>query len=217
MKKIDRYLHQIISDLPIEEKEKEELREELYCHLNEHIKELMVKGYSEDEAVKNAMESFGTERKLNWEMRKVLFPLYKVFRYLFGVIFVTALFCFLSYSIMEYAHPEFDNTIPAYSVVSGMFLIALFTGAAEVIYEAVQSEFQSKWFTNPWIIIMVPALIIGVLMARPLFENPEDYQDGLWIDLFVIPLGALLYLLSRQIFDILFLPKNNNYHRKRVS
>lgn len=211
MKDLNQYVKEILSDLPMKKDEKEEFKEELYSHLQEHINELLVKGFSEDEAIQQAIKAFGNEQKLNWEMRKAIFPLYKVIRYLWNIVFVTAFLCLVSYSVMEYYHPEFENRLPAYSMVMGFFIVALLAGAGEVIYEALNDQFKSKWLANPWVFFLFPSLLFGIIQASSLFKHPEQYQEGLWLDLFAIPLGAFAYLLSRQLFTYFFVNSRQNF------
>ncbi|QFT90208.1 hypothetical protein FIU87_16210 [Bacillus sp. THAF10] len=62
MKKLERYVKEITKDLP--EDEKEELTEEIYGHLQDHVNELLIKGQSEKKAIRydirNPMQYFLT-------------------------------------------------------------------------------------------------------------------------------------------------------------
>ena len=213
MKQIEQYVDDVVSGLPIDKEEQEELKEELTIHLMDHISELMIKGYSKEEAISQAIVSFGKQNSINLEMKKVLFPYYKIFRYVWNVFFVTAMLCVLSYASMEFYNPEFDNTLPVESVVMAFCLVVLFVGVAEVLYEAIIKEYQSKWLTNPWRLFLIPALLIGLVMSIPLVRNPDQYSGWLWIDLYVVPISVIFYLLSRQLFTWLFVQKK----RKRKS
>ncbi|MFZ7942889.1 permease prefix domain 1-containing protein [Neobacillus sp. 19] len=193
------------------EDEKEEVREEIFSHLKEHAKELMIKGYTEEEAVLQAMKSFGNERKLNWEMKKAAFPFYKPVRFIWNVFFVTAALCLISFSAMEFYHPEFDNALPLESVMMGFFLVVFIAGAAEVLYEAINQQFKSKWLANPWLFFFIPSLIFGGVQSMSFLKNPEQYPDGLWLDLFAIPIGAFAYLVSRQLFTRIFVRNRRDF------
>jgi len=217
VKNLDHYVKEIVSDLPMKDDEKEDFKEELYSHLKEHVNELMIKGYSEDEAIHQAIESFGNDRKLNLELKKAMFPLYKVIRYGWNVVFVTAFLCLVSYSAMEYYHPEFDNTLPLESVVMGFFIVAFIAAAAEAIYEAINQQFKSKRLSNPWLFFLVPSLVFGGIQSLSLFENPEQYQDSLWLDLFVIPIGAFAHLISRQLFTRIFVRNSRDFKENKAS
>ncbi|MFG6117238.1 permease prefix domain 1-containing protein [Halobacillus sp. MO56] len=202
MKEIEHYVEEITMDLP--DDEKRELREEIYGHLREHVQELLVKGYSEDVAIRLAIESFGNKNDLNRELKRSFFPFYKLIRFVWSVIFATVFLSIASYSAMEYYHPEFDNSLPMYSVVMAMFIIAFIAGFGEAGYEALNSKFKLKWLLNPWLFFMFPFLVIGGIQTLLLFMQPEQYQDGLWLDLYTIPIGAFAYIISRQLFTILF-------------
>jgi hypothetical protein len=217
LKEIESFVSSIVSDLPMEEQEKEDFKEELLSHLNEHIKELMIKGYPHDEAVNIAIDSFGSESELNWEIKKAIFPFFKVVRYLWNVAFVTVFLCIASYTIMEHYHPEFENTLPTYSIVMGMLLVALIAGVAEVLYEAIITMSKSKYIANPWIFFLVPTLILSAFLSFSFFNNPSEYKEGLWADLFAIPIGAIAYIFSRQLFTLLFVQNRNPYKINKVN
>lgn len=214
MKEIEQYVKEITLGLP--DDEKEELREEIYAHLQDHVKELLIKGYSEENAVRQAIESFGNQGKLNRELKRTIFPFYKPIRFVWCVIFVTGFLCLVSYSAMEYYHPEFDNSLPLYSVLMGMFIVTLITGTGEVLYEALASQFKVKWLLNPWLFFLVPSLLFGGIQTPLLFKHPEQYQDSLWLDLYAVPIGAFAYIISRQLFTLLFVRNKNNLKRTTV-
>lgn len=215
MKNLEQFVKEVVSDLPAGEKE--ELREEIFAHLKEHVYELMIKGYTEDEAVLEAIESFGNGSKLNGELKRAVFPFYKPIRFVWNVIFVTAVLCFISYSAMVYYRPEFDNTLPVESVLMGMFMVVFIAGAAEVIYEALTSQYKSTWLLNPWLFFLVPSLIFGGLQTPLLFENPDQYQNGLWLDLYAVPIGAIAYIISRQLFTVLFVRNKDHFQKTTVN
>ena len=208
MKQIEQYVNDVVSGLPIDKEEQEELKEELTIHLTDHINELMIKGYSKEEAISQAIASFGKQKSINLEMKKVLFPYYKIIRYVWNVFFVTAMLCVLSYASMEFYYPQNENTLPVESVMMAFCLVVFFVGVAEVMHEAIIKEYQSKWLTNPWRLFLIPALLIGLVMSIPLFQNPDQYSGWLWIDLFVVPISTIFYLISRQLFTWLFVQKD---------
>jgi hypothetical protein len=215
MKEIEQYVKEITLDLP--DDEQKELREEIFIHLQDHVKELLIKGYSEEKAVTHAIESFGNQGKLNRELKRAVFPFYKPIRFVWCVIFVTGFLCLVSYSVMEYYHPEFKNSFPLYSVLMGMFIITLIAGAGEALYEALASQYRSKWLLNPWLFFMVPSLLFGGIQTPLLFKHPEQYLDGLWLDLYAIPIGAFAYILSRQLFTLLFVRNKNHFKGTTVN
>lgn len=140
-------------------------------------------------------------------MKKVLFPYYKIIRYVWNVFFVTAMLCELSYASMEFYYPQNDNTLPVESVMMAFCLVVFFVGVAEVMHEAIIKEYRSKWLTNPWSLFLIPALLIGLVMSISLFQNPDQYSAWLWIDLFVVPISTIFYLISWQLFTWLFVLK----------
>ncbi|MBH0160373.1 permease prefix domain 1-containing protein [Fictibacillus sp. 26RED30] len=203
MKNLDQYIDVIVEGLPLEEKE--DIREEMIQHLNDHMNELMIKGYSEQESLQIAIKAFGNEKKMNWEMKIAVYPFYKISRFLWNTVFVTLVFCVLSYMIMEHYNPGADNTAPLSSVLEGFFIIFFIAGMAELIYEAIQlSSVKMKYIMNPWVFFFTPSIFIGGIMFLAYFQNPEQYQNGIWVDLLVVPIGAFCYVIARQIFNQLF-------------
>lgn len=203
MKNLNQYIDVIVEGLPLEEKE--DIREEMIQHLNDHMNELMIKGYSEQESLQIAIKAFGNEKKMNWEMKKAVYPFYKISRFLWNTVFVTLVFCVLSYMIMEHYNPGADNIAPLSSVLGGFFIIFFIAGMAELIYEAIQlSSVKMKYITNPWVFFFTPSIFIGGIMFLAYFQNPEQYQNGIWVDLLVVPIGAFCYVIARQIFNQLF-------------
>ncbi|MCA1011696.1 permease prefix domain 1-containing protein [Halobacillus halophilus] len=203
MKEIEQYVDEITKELPDEEKE--ELREEMVGHLEEHLKELLIQGYSEEEAVRLVIDSFGDEVKLNQEFKRSFFPTYKLVRFAWSVVWTVAGLGLLSYFAMEYYHPEFDNGFPLDSLWMGMFYIGSLAGAGELMHHLLQEEIKWKWILNPWVFFMVPSLMISGLQTSMLFTQPEQYQDGLWLDLYAVAIGAMVYVSARQLFNGLFL------------
>ncbi|WP_462412836.1 permease prefix domain 1-containing protein [Neobacillus sp. Marseille-QA0830] len=216
MKKLEQYVEKIVSDLPMTDEERMDLQEELSVHLEEHVKELMVKGLPEEEAIRQAMKAFGHEDQINWELRKAIFPFYKLVRFFWNVVFVTGCLCLISYLVTEYYHPEFENTVPLYSVLMGFFIIFLIAAAVEAIYEGVLDLFKWRWLANPWLVFLPPALVIAGIQSLTLIENPEPYQEGFWLDLFAIPISTVLYLFARQLFNFVFPRKNQLFNGKKA-
>ncbi|WP_066307048.1 permease prefix domain 1-containing protein [Bacillus sp. FJAT-29814] len=214
MKKLEQYIEKIVADLPMSDEERGDFQEELSVHLEEHVKELMIKGLPEDEAIRQAIRAFGHEDKINWEMKKAIFPFYKLARFLWNVVFVTAGLAFISYSLSEYYHPEFDNPVPLESVLM-LFGILFFIGAGiEGIYEAILDLVNWRWLANPWLVFLPPALVIAVFQTFTLMKNPDQYQEGFWIDLYAIPLATVLYLIARQLFTFIFPRQKQALNRK---
>jgi undecaprenyl pyrophosphate phosphatase UppP len=159
--------------------------------------------------IKGGNNTLKINKKIKFNEANMTIPYHKLFRYLWNIVIVTVSFCILSYSVMEYYHPEFDNSLPAYSVIMMFFLVGLVSGVAEILYEAVDDMFRLKWLKNPWLFFFVPALIIGGFQSLSLYKNPDQYLDGLWIDLFVFPIGAFVYLISREFFTLIFMKRKH--------
>ncbi|MBA2176091.1 hypothetical protein H0266_14435 [Halobacillus locisalis] len=214
MKEIEQYVEEITKDLP--DAEKEELREEMVGHLHEHVKELLIEGYREEEAVCLAIDSFGDGGKLNQEFKRSFFPTYKLVRFAWAVMWTVVGICSISYVAMEYYHPEFDNGLNLFNSWTLLFYVASLAGAGELMHDALQGDIKRKWkwVLNPWLFLMVPPLIISGVQLSMLFIQPEQYQDGRWLDLFGFAQAALMYVTARQLFTHLFL--NGNIAKRNV-
>ncbi|TKC19175.1 permease prefix domain 1-containing protein [Robertmurraya kyonggiensis] len=208
MKKIDNYVTKIVSGLPMEQVAKEEFREELTAHLTEHINELLIKGYSEDEAISYAIKSFGDHQKLNHEMKKSIFPFYKIVRYVWCTFLVTTFIWTLAYYWNEFYHRQMGDFFQEGGMLV-FLMIAVILGICEVAYEAASKEYTTKWITNPWFFFLIPSLFITGLLSISFFLHPENYVDGLWLDLFVLPIGTIAHLFARGIFTLMFVNRKN--------
>jgi hypothetical protein len=216
MKKLEQYIDKIVSDLPMSDEERRDFQEELSAHLEEHVKDLMIKGLTEDDAIQQAIKAFGYEDKINWEMKKAIFPFYKLARFLWNVVFVTACLAVIAYSVTEYYQPEFENPVPWESVLLGFGIIFFIAAGIEGIYEAILDLVNWRWLANPWLVFLPPALVIAGIQTFKLMENPEPYQDGFWIDLYAIPIAAILYLIARQLFSFVFPRQDKKLNRKKA-
>jgi cytochrome bd-type quinol oxidase subunit 2 len=86
-------------------------------------------------------------------------------------------------------------------------LFTFFVAVGELLYEGVMQEIKMKWLANPWVFCLIPILIASVVSLNSWNQRPEQYDNGLWLDLFSVHIGILLYLLSRELFTFLFVPK----------
>lgn len=192
----------------MEEVAKEELTEELTVHLTEHINELMIKGYSEDEAIFYAIKSFGNHQELNHEMKRSIFPFYKIVRYFWCTFFVTTFIWKLGFYWNEFYHRQMGDFFQDGGMLV-FLMIAVILGICEIAYEAASKEYKTKLITNPWFFFMIPSVFITGLLSISLFQHPENYADGFWLDLFVLPIGAIGHLFSRGIFTLMFVKRKN--------
>lgn len=206
--KVDNYVTKVVSGLPMEEVAKEELKEELTTHLSDHINELMIKGYSEDEAISFAIKSFGDHQKINYEMKRSIFPFYKIARYVWCTLFVTTFIWTIAYYWNEFYHRQMGDFFQEGGMLV-FLMVAFILGICEVAYEAASKEYTTKWIKNPWFFFMIPSLFITVLLSISFFLHPENYVDGLWLDLFVLPIGAIAHLFARGIFTLMFVKRKN--------
>jgi cytochrome bd-type quinol oxidase subunit 2 len=206
MKKLENYVESIVSDLPLSDSEKQETRLELLAHLEEHVYELISFGWRKEEAICFAIKSFGNETEINREMKKAVFPLYKLIRLLWSATLMTAGLAYFSYAAMEYYFPQFDNIQP-YSYYMGIFLVFMLIAAIlEAVYEGINKEIKSRWLANPWLFSLLPLIIASLASLHNWQEQPQRYEGPFLLDLFSVHFAGFLYLISRELFTFLFVP-----------
>ena len=122
-KKIETYIDKIVSELSCDDAGKREIIDEMRDHLYLLKKEYLDDGYTEAEATKKALESFGEQKQLTKGLQESLFPFYKLFKIgtwiLFGLYSTVVLFKLLFeriiIRIIDYAnavsfgHPNFNR------------------------------------------------------------------------------------------------------------
>lgn len=86
-KNIKTYINQIVSGLACNEKEKEEIVDEMTDHLYLLKREYLEQGFSEEEAAQKALESFGEQKQIKRGYQESLFPYYKIFKIGSWIIF----------------------------------------------------------------------------------------------------------------------------------
>jgi hypothetical protein len=207
MNEIEAYVMKITSDLPISDIEKEELKLEMVTHIEEHVNELLACGWTEGEAVRYAIQAFGNESKINYEMKKAVFPYYKIVRVLWSVAIMTSSMLFLSNTVTEYYYPKAHNSFSAGYVFGVLMLFLIFAAPMEALYEAVTAKAKRKWLVSPWL-FLIPAFMIAIPQYNKWSVNPEQYPDWMLVDSFSVPIGVFLYLISREIFNFVFVPKS---------
>lgn len=212
MKNIDRFVDSIVKGLPLDPAEQDDLREELIGHLTEHVNDLLRAGYSKEGAVDIAIMSFGDGQKIQSEMKKELFPYYKLIRYGICTFAVTVMFCALSYFLTQYYFPRHDPSITV-DVFFMLFVICVVVlGVLEVVVELLEQESRRKWFLSPWLILALPAVLIQVSLLMNVFMNPERTAFWIYDDYLFFPLYVIFYIVCRQLFTWVFVRKS--YWRK---
>ena len=91
MKQIDKYVNSIYKDVAGDKQEIEDLRQEMRSHLLEAVEELKVKGKTEEEAIRIAIENFGGKKQIV----KGLSEFFKVQKKFSNFIFSFALIFFI--------------------------------------------------------------------------------------------------------------------------
>ncbi|MEO4054901.1 permease prefix domain 1-containing protein [Solibacillus sp. CAU 1738] len=217
MKRVEQYVDDIVSGLHISKDEQQELKEEFMTHLTDHIDELMIKGYSKEEAISQAMTSFGQQAKIHKEMKKVLFPFYKFIRFGWSVIIVASLLNLTSHFLTQMYFPHYNSSVTIDGFIFFLMVSTFFLGIAEVLYDAILQEYHFKWLTNPWIFFLVPAIFLEIIIYIDFAKNAHPNDLWIWHDDLFIPLYLVYYVVSRQIFTLLFVKREKKSRRKFVS
>ncbi|MBY0095542.1 permease prefix domain 1-containing protein [Mesobacillus maritimus] len=207
MREIEMYVEKITLGLPLSNNEKEDIKEEIISHLEEHINELLSYGWEEEKAIDLAIQSFGDANKIHKEMKKAIFPFYKIVRALFGALFMTIGMCYISYAGMEFYNPQFDNIQSLEYYLMVFLLFTFFVAVGELLFEGIIQESRLNWLANPWVFCLIPLIIATFVSLHNWTQRPEHYHNGLWLDLFSVHIGIFLYLLSRELFTYLLVPR----------
>lgn len=101
MEVVKQYVGKIVSKLPVNDDERALIQEEMENHLLEHIDELRMVGYTEQQAVQLALQSFGEAHNIEKEMKKYCFHIIN------GYAFVLRLF--LQRLLLVLAHIFLQN------------------------------------------------------------------------------------------------------------
>jgi hypothetical protein len=89
-KEFEVYIAKIVKRLDCNEREREEVAEEIQDHLTLLKREFLEKGISENDAVKLAISTFGNEKRISRELQHEMSPYLKFIR-LFAVVICSAL------------------------------------------------------------------------------------------------------------------------------
>jgi len=207
MREIELYVQQITLGLPLSNNEKEDIKEEMISHLGEHVNELLSYGWEEEKAIDFAIKSFGEANKIHIEMKKAIFPYYKIVRALFGAVFMTIGMCYISYAGMEFYNPQLGNTQSFEYYLMVFLLFTFFVAVGELLFEGIIQELRIKWLANPWLFCLIPLIIATFVSLHNWTQRPEQYHNGFWLDLFSVHIAIFLYLLSRELFTFLLVPR----------
>ncbi|MER2000539.1 MAG: permease prefix domain 1-containing protein [Lysinibacillus sp.] len=214
MKRIEQFVDVIVADLPVNEHEKNEMKEEMMQHLFEHFDELMLQGYTKEQAISTVVASFGSEKTIGKEMKKVLFQYYKFVRFFVSAIAVAALFCVTSHLLTVFYFPQHDSAITVDLFLLMVMICIIFLGVAELAYEGVTQIYHNNKWINPWSFYLIPALLLTGIVIIEHISNLEQGNHWIYNDLLGLPLYPLFYVVSRQLFTLLFVRRKRQAAHK---
>lgn len=97
MNDLEKYIEQVVQEIHCTMEEKEEMRLEFTDHLQMKVEELMMNGFTEKEAIVQAIADFGQVSQVSKELNKSISPYTKVFKivlntswwvYILGMLFI---------------------------------------------------------------------------------------------------------------------------------
>lgn len=113
MNSFDRYIERILDRVECEKDEREDMREEIYGHLMSAMEEYRGQGYTEREAVQQAIADFGIEEAIGEGLQRSLFPYRKELLTCIGVGMVVYSASGYLYQLLAYG-----NAYPIWLTVS---------------------------------------------------------------------------------------------------
>lgn len=107
MSSFDHYIEKILDRVECEKDEREDMREEIRCHLMLAMEEYREQGYTKQEAVQRAIADFGVEEAIGEGLQRSLFPYRKEFLTCIGVGTIVYSASGYLYQLLAYgsAHP----------------------------------------------------------------------------------------------------------------
>lgn len=197
MEVVKQYVGKIVEKLPVNEDERALMQEEMENHLLEHIDELRMVGYSEQQAIQLALQSFGEAHHIEKEMKKVLFPHYKWIRFCAAIVFTTIALSINSHLFTKWLEPRNDSPL-SIGIVMMLFVICLGVfGIWELFYNEAKKAYKTKWL-NVATIFIIPTLLYETLVYWQL--QPNTLEDWLLQDELLIPLYVVYYVVGRQLY-----------------
>lgn len=197
MEVVKQYVEKIVSKLPVNADERVLIQEEMENHLLEHIDELRMVGYPEQQAIQLALQSFGEAHNIEKEMKKVLFPHYKWVRFCVAIIFTTIALSISSHLFTKWLEPRNDSPL-SITFVMVLFVLCLGVfGIWELLYNEAKKAYKTKWL-NVTTIFIVPTLLYETLVYWQL--QPNTLEDWFYQDELIIPLYVVYYVVGRQFY-----------------
>ncbi|WP_339176206.1 permease prefix domain 1-containing protein [Solibacillus sp. FSL R5-0691] len=197
MEVVKQYVEKIVANLPINDEERVLMKEEFENHILEHIDELRMVGYSEQQAIQQALQSFGEAHYIEKEMKKVLFPHYKWIRFCAAIIFTTFTLCISAHFISKWLEPRNASPISIGVIVMLLFICTFVFGLWELLYKEAKKAYKTKWL-NVTTIFIVPTLLYEFIVY--LQFQPDTLEDWLLQDELLIPLYVIFYVVGRQLY-----------------
>lgn len=197
MEVVKQYVGKIVEKLAVNDDDRALMQEEIENHIFEHIDELRMVGYSTQEAIQLALQSFGEARHIEKEMKKVLFPHYKWIRFCAAIVFTTFTLSISSHFITKWLEPRNDSPISIDLVIMLLFICLIIFGIWELLFNEAKKAYKTKWL-NVTTIFIVPTLLYEIIVYWQF--QPNTLEDWLLRDELLIPLYVIFYIVGRQLY-----------------
>ncbi|MCM3412683.1 VanZ family protein [Metabacillus litoralis] len=106
---IETYIKRIITTLKCSEEEKNEIEEEMRDHLYLLMNDYLAEGYSENEAIKKAINIFGEENDIRKGLQSSLSPFYKLVNWAVWIAFSTYIIVLFGELVIRRLIIRFNN------------------------------------------------------------------------------------------------------------
>src|SRR5690606_2868076 len=205
MEVVKQYVEKIAGNLPINDDERALMKEEIEHHILEHIDELRMVGYSEQQAIQHALQSFGEWHHIETEMKHVFVPHYKWIRFCAAIVFTISTLCISAHFISKWLEPRNASPISIGVIVMLLFICTFVFGAWELLYNEAKKAYKTKWL-NVTTIFIVPTLLYELIVYFQF--QPDTLEDWLLHDELLIPLYVIFYVVGRQLYTYSIDEKN---------
>ncbi|MEH6940964.1 permease prefix domain 1-containing protein [Bacillus sp. JJ722] len=198
MKNLSKYVQQILDQTDCTKEEKEDLAEELLIHLEILTQEHIDNGLSEEEAIQQAMMSFGLEQDIGSQLQQALFPYRRYLLIALGLGFIVLNYSIFTVLLLEMQEAESYTLI--FNILIG--LCFLFITAFPTF------SLRRKILINSTIVLFLMGSTINILNL--LYSN-------LFISNILLFLSVLLALVAIALLYITTLHRTSSDHIQHSS
>lgn len=191
MNNLLRYVKSIVEQTDCTKEEKEDLEEELLIHLEMLTEEKMREGKDEEQAILEAIQTFGKENELGPLLQEAMFPYRRKFLISLGL--ATIILCYSVYTLYLFEYKESLNIVML-NVLSGVGLL--------LITAFPCSSLKRKIITNSLLIVSLIGMALHYIVLIQL--------DYILIGNVLFGINIILALTSITLIYMTTLHKTKN-------